>query len=274
MDLFKKYLGVIIITTIIFSGCKSEDNPASAAEDPLAGLTKISEGYALGAATKVQLWSQKQLYMGYNNLFIALLDSVTGNFVTDAHVHLMPIMDMGTMQHSAPYENPASTNAVNKLFPCSVVFIMSSMGGTWKLNVEIHNHQNNKEGTASLTLTVNEVNPPVMKSITALNDSSKLFVSYLKPSKLNVGINDFEITIHRRNNMMSFPPDSSYTVVLTPEMPSMGHGSPNNVNPTHSGAGHYKGKVNFTMTGEWRLNLDIFKNGAVVDTTLYFDVTL
>lgn len=54
----------------------------------------------------------------------------------------------------------------------------------------------------------------------------------------------------------------------------MGHGSPNNVNPTNSGKGHYKGKVNFTMAGDWRINLDIYKNGAVVDTSLYFDVTL
>lgn len=274
MDYIKKYFAVIIAASLVLSSCKNEDNPTSPEADPLSGLIKIAEGYALGAATKVVLWSKTQLFMGYNNLYIALLDSVSGGFITDAHVHLMPMMNMGTMQHSAPYENPASTNAVNKLFPCSVVFIMSSMGGTWMLNVDIHNHQNNKEGTASLSLTVSEVNPPIMKSITALNDSSKLFISYLKPTKLSVGMNDFEITIHRRNNMMSFPPDSGYIIVLTPEMPSMGHGSPNNVNPAHTQAGHYKGKVNFTMTGEWRLNLDIFKNGAVVDTTLYFDVTL
>lgn len=274
MNYIKKYFAIVLLNVIILSGCKKEDTPTEPPVDPFAGLTKITDGFAHGAATKVELWAKTQLFMGYNELYIALRDSLSGQFITDAHIQLTPMMDMGTMQHSAPFENPSSTIAVNNLYSCSVVFIMSSMGGAWKLNINVHNHKNNKEGVASLNVTVNEVNPPIIKSLTALNDSSKLFISYLKPSKLNVGMNDFEITIHRRNSMMSFPADTIYTVVLTPEMPSMGHGSPNNVNPTHTGAGHYKGKVNFTMTGEWRLNLDIFKNGAVVDTTLYFDVTL
>lgn len=269
----RKLILLLFLLIITFIGCSEDENPVTP-PDPFEGLTKISEAYATGAGMKVQLWAKTSLFVGYNNLYIAVMDSATGNFVTDAHIHLEPMMDMGTMQHSAPFENPSSTLAVNSLFPCSVVFIMSSMGGTWKLNVEVHNHTTNKEGTASIPVTVSEVTPPVMKSIVALNDSSKLFISYLKPSKLNVGINDFEITIHKRMNMMNFPADSGYTIVLTPEMPSMGHGSPNNVDPVHSGNGHYKGKVNFTMTGDWRLNLDIFKNGEVVDTTMYFDVKL
>lgn len=273
MSLKRNLTTIMFLILLIISGCKNDENPVTPT-DPFEGLTKITEAYATGAGMKVQLWSEKPLFVGYNKLYIAVLDSASNKFVTDAHVSLNPMMDMGMMQHSAPYENPKSTIAVNNLFPCAAVFIMSSMGGTWRLNVQVHNHTTNIEGDASLPITVNEVTPPVMKSIVALNDSSKLFISYLKPSKLNVGINDFEITIHRRSTMMSFPPDSGYTVVLTPEMPSMGHGSPNNVDPVHSGNGHYKGKVNFTMTGDWRLNLDIFKNGVPVDTTLFFDVTL
>ncbi|MDZ7648356.1 MAG: FixH family protein [Cytophagales bacterium] len=52
-------------------------------------------------------------------------------------------------------------------------------------------------------------------------------------------------------------------------MPSMGHGSPNNVNPTHSSKGSYKGKVNFTMTGDWRLNLNISQGEAVLKDLLF-----
>jgi hypothetical protein len=53
-------------------------------------------------------------------------------------------------------------------------------------------------------------------------------------------------------------------------MPSMGHGSPNNVNPTSTGKGHYKGKVNFTMTGEWKINVAIKKGGSTVSNGLYY----
>ncbi len=271
----KKVFAVLFFTVIVFSGCNKEDNPVTTpTTDPFEGLTKISEGYAAGVGMKVQLWSTTELFTGYNNVFIAVLDSAKGTVVTDAHIHLNPMMDMGTMKHSAPYENPASTIAVNSLFPCQIVFIMASMGGSWTVDVEVHNHATGKEGVATLSVSVADRTPAILKSIVAKNDSAKLFVSYLRPSSLKVGINDFEITIHKRSSMLSFPADSGYTVVVTPEMPSMGHGSPNNINPRHSANGHYKGKVNFTMTGDWRINLDIYKNGAVVDTTMYFDVTL
>jgi len=73
--------------------------------------------------------------------------------------------------------------------------------------------------------------------------------------------------------MMSWPADSTYTFVITPEMPSMGHGSPNNVNPVHVGNGHYKGKVNFTMTGEWKVNIAVQKNGNTISKNAFFTIT-
>jgi hypothetical protein len=53
----------------------------------------------------------------------------------------------------------------------------------------------------------------------------------------------------------------------------MGHGSPNNVNPAHTTGARYAGKVNFTMTGLWRLNLRVQVPGEEPFET-YFDVTL
>jgi len=42
----------------------------------------------------------------------------------------------------------------------------------------------------------------------------------------------------------------------------------------HDSNGHYKGKVNFTMTGEWRVNMVIKKGSEVADSTSYFDLVL
>ena len=57
-------------------------------------------------------------------------------------------------------------------------------------------------------------------------------------------------------------------------MPAMNHGSPNNVNPTHIGEGHYKGVTNFTMTGWWRVNM-LIKDGEgnEINSESYFDIT-
>jgi hypothetical protein len=111
-----------------------------------------------------------------------------------------------------------------------------------------------------------------MKSFTAANNGAKIFVALVEPSKPKVGINDLELVVYRKATMMSFPADSSLSIAFEPEMPTMGHGSPNNVNPVHVKNGHYRGKVNFTMTGLWRLNMAFRAGEAVADTTQAFDI--
>jgi hypothetical protein len=262
---------LLFLSFTFYISCSKENNQPE--PDPTAGLTKVAEGYAPGASVKVALYSKESsVTTGYTKFYIALYDSVSANRVDDAHITLTPMMDMGTMMHSAPYENPASEEAINHLFPCSVTFIMSSMGGTWTLKINVDNHMNGKEGFITIPITVNEPAKSKQKSFTAQHNGAKYFISLIEPSSPKVGINDMEIAIYKKASMMSWPADSSLSVVLTPEMPTMGHGSPNNVNPTHTGIGHYKGKVNFTMTGFWRLNLDFMSGTAVADTTQFFDV--
>ncbi len=266
-------LSIAVLCVVAFLSACSKDDVQE--PDPVVGLTKITEGYAAGAAAKVEVYTKEtSITAGYTNFYFALYDSVTGERIEDAHIQLTPMMDMGTMMHSSPYENPASEKAVNHLFPCSVTFIMSSMGGTWTLKIQVHNNLNDKEGTITIPITVNEPTRSRQKSFTAAHNGAKYFISLIEPSAASskVGINDMEIAIYKKASMMSWPADSSLSVILTPEMPTMGHGSPNNVNPTHIGNGHYKGKVNFTMTGLWRLNLDFMSGAAVADTIQYFDV--
>ena len=271
-SLLAMLLPAIILISTILPSCSKEDTPET---DPTAGLVKQAEGFAAGAATKVVIYTTASaITSGYNKFYIALYDSVSGSRVEDAHIRLTPMMDMGSMQHSAPYENPESETAVNHLYPCSVVFIMSSMGGSWTVDVDVHNHISGKEGSLTVPFTVMEPTYSKMKSFTSAHDGAKYFISLIEPAKPKVGINDMEIAIYKKVSMMSFPADSSLSVVLTPEMPTMGHGSPNNVNPAHTGKGHYKGKVNFTMTGLWKLNLDYMSGSAVADTTTqYFELT-
>jgi YtkA-like len=261
---------LICLVVIIFSCTKEKTFDDTY---PAAGLYKQAEGYAAGAAVKVVLYTNKTtVYAGYNKFFIALFDSITGSRIEDAHINLSPMMDMGSMQHAAPFENPASEEATNHLYPCSIVFIMSSMGGSWTVKVNVHNYVSGKEGFLTIPFTVAEPAKSTIKSFTSANDGSKYFVALIDPSFPKVGINDMEIAVYKKVSMMSFTADSSLSVVLTPEMPSMGHGSPNNVNPIHIGNGHYKGKVNFTMTGLWQLNMDYVAGTAVADNTQFFEI--
>ncbi len=261
---------LLISASLFLFSCSKDDAPVL---NPTDGMFKIAEGSAPGSGLKTTLYAKSQtVYTGYNRFFILVSDSATGNTITNAQIELNPMMDMGTMSHSSPFENPSSLTAVNSLFPCSVVFTMPSMGGSWMLNVKVTNSFNGRSGTFSTPLTITDPTESRMKSFTSLHNGSKYFVALIEPSSPKVGINDLEIAVYKKSGM-SYPADSSLSVSINPEMPTMGHGSPNNIDPAHSGIGHYKGKVNFTMTGYWKVNMRFMSGAEVADSTQFFDIT-
>nr|WP_121271172.1 FixH family protein [Pedobacter schmidteae] len=265
---------ITAILSIAFASCKKETTP-NPSIDPTEGLIKISTGYAPGAATMVELWAQAGPSTGYNPMVIVLRDSVSNQLLPKADLKVVPLMDMNMngmkMTHSAPAEQPSGNAVANAGFPFAAIFTMpGSEQGKWYLDVTVRQDGKVRSGTIRLPLEVKNSLAERVKTITAA-DGSKLSLAFLGPHKPKVGINDFELTIHRRQDMMNFPAVDDYSITMTPEMPSMGHGSPNNINPVIAKDGHYKGKVNFTMTGDWRINLELTKNGQ--KTTLFFDLT-
>ncbi len=250
-----------------FLSCSDDDIEAV----PTPGLTKISEGYALGAAAKVEVWAAEELFTGYNQVYFALYDSLTGQAITDSHIHIHPVMEMQMMSHSCPVEEPES-KAVNKLFPAAVIFTMPSGDmGSWKLETKIHNHVNGLFGKVSFDINVKSSTPSQVISFQA-SSGDRFYMSYRFPEKQKVGINEFEVIAFTSMDG-KFVPAENLAMKLNPEMPSMDHGSPNNEDPIHVTKGHYEGKANFTMTGEWRLHLEV-NDGASVLGTKYFDIVV
>lgn len=271
---FFHYIVLLVSVSLVLSACKKDDDPAPTpvATSPTAGLSLLSEAYAIGAGTKVEVWAQASYFTGYNKLYLFLKDSVSGAAVKNATIQLHPMMDMGTMMHSAPFENPASVLSSDGLYPCAVVFLMSSMGGTWTLDATITNNVNGLTGMASFNVSVADLSVSRIKSFISSTSSETLFVSLVKPATPVVGMNDLEVVIHKKINMgMEFPADSSLTVEISPLMVSMGHGSPNNVNPVHMGMGHYTGAVNYTMSGDWQINFTFKDGGTIANNTTFFE---
>lgn len=278
MKIYIKFIYTAAILSLLVTGCEKDNADDNAS--PLDGLVKLNEGYASGAAAKIEIWGTRNYFAGYNKLVVVVTDSLNpSQKITDAHIHFEPemtmVMGMMTKVHAAPVENP-DEEAIDGVFPGAVAFIMPTvMDGSWKLKVGLHNHLADKEGEAEFDISVDSPDPSLIKSFVSNSmDSTKLFVSLLEPEKPKVGINDIEFTVHSMETMMSFPAEDGYSLEITPEMPSMGHGSPNNVNPVSTGNGHYKGKVNFTMTGEWRINVNVLKDGSAVSNGLYFEINL
>jgi hypothetical protein len=265
---FRKYFSVILNSTIIAlmlfaSSCKKENT--SSVQYPIpSDLKLIGSGYVAGQ--RAEIYATQNLYVGYNKLYVALYDSSTGTRITQSSVTLNAISSAGI---SGPVENPAA-NAISGLFGAAAVFVSA---GTWTLTVNIQNATNNRSG--SIQILVSPVQTTPAKSYTVSTDSQTLFVSIVQPSQPQLGVNNFELVVNRQISATAYAPDSTYMVAINATMPAMtGMNSPNNVNPSYTGQGHYVGKVDFIMTGPWWIYVDLARNGTLSDTSHYFSLNL
>ena len=83
------------------------------------------------------------------------------------------------------------------------------------------------------------------------------------------GKQPFEVLAFRKQAMSTETPLDDLTLQITPEMPSMGHELPGNVNPTPQGNGHYLGTVNFTMSGPWTVTVVAKRGEAVLGKVVF-----
>ena len=153
-------------------------------------------------------------------------------------------------------------------------FIMATEGMMgW--TIEITTTINGTTYTNTIPVTV-KATPPSIKLIASVKDQNNVFhyITLVHPQRpeQKVGINDLEVAVYKRTDIMNFPAVDGMKLSFIPTMPSMGHDSPNNVNPVGIGNGHYKGKVNFSMTGDWRLDFTLSGNGSTFSDHAILDV--
>ena len=263
---------ILLLSTILFS-CRDKN----VTPDPI-NYIKVAEAVTAGSSFKVEMLSTDSLFVGYNKLYFKVTDKSSGLAINQATLVLHPLMDMGTMKHACPFENPASTPNTDGYYQGFVTFSMPGSNSSWSISVDIT--ANGKTETVLLPIPKVIATTPVQKIVVMDSVTTggvltviKYPISIVKSSAWKVGMNPFEITINCMQSMMAFPACSDFTVEITPFMNSMGHGSPNNINPVHVSNGHYMGSVNFTMTGAWRINMVIKKSDWVKSRKAYFDIT-
>ena len=272
--LLKAVTAVLAVSFLAVSCKKEDDTPTTnPSTNPYSHLYKIGTKAITGKLMTVSLYMDEEPFMGYNHVYAVVVDDVTDEVIENATVQFMPMMDMGAMQHSSPYENP-TWNATDKAHKGTVTFIMPSVNGTWTVKVMATNPSSSMSG--DVTFDVNVIDKPETRLFSFMDASSnkKVFVALTDPRDPVVGMNDYNVVIYEKQGMMDFPPMTGLKIEIDPEMPTMGHGSPNNVNPTDIGYGHYSGEVNFTMTGYWKVNMVIkdAQDQMMYDQG-YFDIT-
>lgn len=272
--IFKTAFAIAALAFISVGCDKDDDAPTPPTPtNPYSELYKIAEMPATGSGYNVALYMNEEPFMGFNYTYAVITDATTGALVENAMVSFMPMMDMGTMQHTCPQEAPV-WSADAKANKGAIVLTMPSTAGSWTIKVMVENPATMTMGEAVFPVTVIDKAQTRLFTFLSTVDNRKFIVAYVQPEKPKVGLNDFEVAVYEKVSMMDFPAITDLNIAIDPEMPSMGHGSPNNVNPTHIDMGHYKGTVNFTMTGYWKINM-AFKNAAneMMYDKGYFDVT-
>jgi len=259
----KSYLFVLAaISLITFGSCKKDKT------EPQVNIDKIKITETQIGDTKVTLYAdQDKLSVGFNAIYFTLEDAsgIRGDFQTTITVN--PLMDMHSMEHSSPAIQP-TFDPNTKMYQGAVVFTMpSGEMGSWKLELSL-------DGLSKDLEVMVHPAPANTKPVGSYQgtDGNFYVISLIHPSDPKIGINDLLILVNRRASMHSFPAVSNLSIEMEPEMPSMGHGSPNNEHPAAMGDGIYKGKVNFTMTGDWRLHFKLSQDEEVLVEDAFLDL--
>lgn len=231
------------------------------------GLIQLAQGSAEDLS--VVLWSAQPLSVGWQRVYYRLQQA--GQGLTEATLVQKPLMKMMNMQHACPVVQPGEKADAQGLFAGELLFQMAGNDAeTWSLDLDV-----TAKGGSKRTVSLGKINvsaAPYAKTLLVGSGMTAerytVIVHFAAPPK--VGLNPYRVAVHRvSSDMLSFDPVSDATLKGTPEMPSMGHGSPGNVDPSGVGGGFYEGKLNLTMPGDWRLNLAVSLGGKSIGTAVF-----
>jgi uncharacterized ubiquitin-like protein YukD len=224
-------------------------------------------------------------YKGYNELHLKIINTQTNQNVTVSDVTFLPIISNADgSKSSCPHQSNLEYDTVNKYYTGYSVFTNeTATANSWKLYVSF-TEANKKQELATPISVEKQSNMNLNMTAFTGNDGEQYYIALLSPQKPTVAENKLVAGIYKYNkpttaagtfpdaSQFSYSEVSGYTLKLDPRMPepSMGnHSSPNNVDLTQQNDGLYHGIVNYTMTGNWTLNLILMnQNGLILKGTV------
>ena len=247
--------------------CRTSD-----ADEPLNPVNPTSETDGLHKIKDIsndthiiELYSKTgTTQLGYNDLKLRIKNKTTGQYEKNAVINWKPMMHMTSMAHSCPNSEVRKISADGTMYEGYIVFQMPENSTEfWDLTI------NYTIGNSVYSATsVVSVPPAAKKTVSAFmgSDNVKYIVAYIEPRTPKVAVNDMVLGIWKMQDKLTFPVVDGYQVKVDPRMPGMGnHSSPNNVPATQTAPGKfYAGKLSLTMTGYWKLNLQLLNSAGSV----------
>ncbi|WP_343670885.1 hypothetical protein [Chitinophaga sp.] len=264
------FLKILFVFCLFVSCTKKDDAVVTNDLDGLTLATTLSND-----THKVELYTVSGKFQtGYNAIYVQI-KTAAGAIVNNASVSWTPLMHMMGMTHSCP----ASAISNHKGY---IVFQMAGSDDEyWDLTINYT--IDNVAYTVTDTIAVSESSKRVVQSFTG-SDNNRYVLALVNPTSPAVAVNDISMVLYKMESMTSFTVVDNYTIKIDPRMTGMGnHTSPNNVDLTQGTDKMYYGKLSLTMTGYWKINLQlqdttgtIVKGEAVTDTnegsSIYFEL--
>lgn len=239
----------------LLTSCSSDDDTPITNE--IENLVKIQD--LSNNEHTIELYSKTGvLEQGYNAISLRVKNNNSGEYFNNTAVSVQwnPMMQMMSMQHSCPKSEIVKTNGKQTLLNGFIVFQMASNASEyWTLTIDYSVNGNNYSVSENI-----EVFPPEKQRVTSFmgTDDTRYVLALIEPQTPTVAVNDMVAGLFKMENMMNFSVVDDYIIKIDPRMPSMGnHGSPNNVDLTQKNDGFYHGKLSLTMTGYWKINLQL-----------------
>ncbi|PAM95760.1 hypothetical protein B4N84_06610 [Flavobacterium sp. IR1] len=223
-------------------------------------------------------------YKGYNELHLKVINTQNNQEVTTSEVTFLPVLTSVENTSSCPHEYTLPYDTANKYYSGYSVFTSESVAtANWKLYVSFTADNQKYDIAKDITVEKQSNKNLNMTSFTG-TDGEQYFIALVSPQRPTVSENPLVAGIYKYNKPVTVGgifPDASqfsyskvngYILKLDPRMPepSMGnHSSPNNKDLIQQNDGLYHGVVNYTMTGNWTLNLIMMnQNGLIVKGTV------
>ncbi|HQF47203.1 MAG TPA: hypothetical protein PLZ71_00945 [Flavobacterium alvei] len=274
---FLRILPLVLLT--ILASCSNNEEPAV---DELYGLSKIKE--ITNTTHTIELYKHMGgLEQGYNEIALKIKDNATNQYIKNATVTWTPVMHMATMNHSCPKSPVTKVSTDGLVYEGYIVFQMAQNATEyWDLKIDY-----TINGTSYTMTSVIDVPASAKQRVTTFtgSDGVRYIAAYVDPHHPKVGVNDMVAGVWKMQDMMTFPVVDNYKLKIDPRMPSMGnHSSPNNVDLVQTVAGDlYNGKLSLTMTGYWKINLQLLNaagtvlkgetiTDAVPASSIYFEI--
>ena len=269
-----------LVLVAIFASCTSDNGATSI--DELEGLTKFKE--ISNTTHIIELYKYMGgLEQGFNEIALKIKDKTSNQYITNATVSWMPLMHMAMMTHSCPKSPVTKMSTDGAVYEGYIVFQMAQNATEyWDLKIDY-----NINGTAYSMTSLIDVPASAKQRVTTFtgSDNVKYIAAYVDPHHPKVGINDMVAGVWKMQDMMTFPVVDNFKLKIDPRMPSMGnHSSPNNMDLNQTTAGDlYNGKLSLTMTGLWKINLQlvnasgtVLKGETITDavpaSSIYFEI--